>query len=951
MPRTYIALDLEFTGLDPDRDEIIEIALVKFQGHQVVESFASLVNTQRPIPLKVQQLVGISQLEIGRAPTLRALSGRILSFIGSLPLVAHTIAMDLRFLRRHGLDLNNLAIDTFELATILVPEVQRYSLSNLAEFLGIPLEQSHRALADALATKDLFLALLERLERWELPLLEEVVTLAEKSAWPLRHLFREVLQERRERQAGSFFRAKEARSWRLPLAAPEEDFPPLRPAETVTPVDAQALAAMISPGGAIAKAFPGYEYREQQIEMLKAVAEAFNRPHHLLVEAGTGTGKSLAYLLPAIYFAVQNGRRVVVSSNTINLQDQLYNKDLPDLQRLLPVGFHVALLKGRSNYLCLRRLALFRRSQQLSEDQVRVLAKILAWLPFTKTGDRVELVLLNEENAVWADVQADAQTCLGDRCPYRQEGSCFFYRARARAERAHLVIINHALLLSDLVLENRILPEYKHLIIDEAHHLEDQATAQFGFEVGRRELYAFLVGLSFEGGDMPGGLLAKVPAIFQHPQCSPTAQQALTALIQSLRTEVDTAQRRLYELFNGLEGFLANHVDKNTNLAEGYDQHIPLTSGLRTQPDWSAVEIAWENFAAPLRQVLRGLERLASQINALDLGEDAARDELVQEIEAQRQRGQEMWANMDKILMQPDAQGIYWISVSRREQEITLCSAPLHVGPLLRERLFAQVDTLVLTSATLRTGQDFHFIQQRLGLEDPVTLALDSPFDFRSAVLLYVPKDIPEPSEPYYQKTVERALIDLCRATEGRTLVLFTANSQLNATYRAIQGPLEQEGIIVLGQGFDGSRRQILDSFRTTPKAVLLGTRSFWEGVDVVGQALSCLVITRLPFAVPTDPVLSARAETFEDPFNEYYLPDSILRFRQGFGRLIRSKTDYGLVVVLDKRLLTKPYGKLILRSLPPCTARQGPLEALPSLARRWLDPQTRAELEVPAKG
>jgi DNA polymerase-3 subunit epsilon/ATP-dependent DNA helicase DinG len=261
---------------------------------------------------------------------------------------------------------------------------------------------------------------------------------------------------------------------------------------------------------------------------------------------------------------------------------------------------------------------------------------------------------------------------------------------------------------------------------------------------------------------------------------------------------------------------------------------------------------------------------------------------------------------------------------------------------MLQEKLFANTDCVVLTSGTLRSANSFRFIEQRLGLEDPIELYLGSPFDFKTSVLLFVPNDMPEPNQPYYQKTVERALIDLCRATEGRTLVLFTSNSQLNAVYRAIRVPLEQDEIVVFAQGFDGSRRQILDNFRNTPKSVLLGTRSFWEGIDVVGQALSCLVITRLPFAVPTDPVFAARAATFPDPFHEYSLPDSILRFRQGFGRLIRSKEDYGLVVVLDKRLLTKPYGKIILRSLPPCTSRQGPLEVLPGLAQRWLDPANR---------
>jgi len=701
---------------------------------------------------------------------------------------------------------------------------------------------------------------------------------------------------------------------------------------------------MILPKGLIARAFSGYEHRPQQVEMLQAVAEAINIPSHLLVEAGTGTGKSLAYLLPAVYFAVQNGRRVVISSNTINLQDQLYGKDIPDLKRILPLDFRAALLKGRNNYLCLRRLAAFRRAQQLDTDGVRVLAKVLAWLPTTETGDRAELVLINAEGAIWTQIQSSSETCMGDQCPYRRTGQCFFYRARARAERAHLVIVNHALLLSDLVLENRILPEFKYLIIDEAHHLEEQATNQFGVEVSQRAVYVFLNGVS-QGGETPGGLLADVPRLFQNRGVSSTAQQATTDTIQRLRTDVDIAERRLYELFNILSTFLDEHSELRQNAQDLYDQNISLTNGLRAQPDWVQIETSWESLSTSLQQVLRNLERLTEQVSGLNLGEDSERDEIVQNLKAQLQLGQQLWMGMNSILLEPESTGIYWISIAKYRQEITLHSAPLHVGPLLAEKLFAEKDCVILTSATLRTANSFEFISERLGLKDAMEVALDSPFDYKTSVLLYVPKDIPEPSEPYYQKTIEKALVDLCRATEGRTLILFTSNSQLQATYRAIQRPLEDEGIVLFGQGMDGSRRQILENFVNTPRAVLLGTRSFWEGVDVVGQALSCLVIARLPFAVPTDPVYSARAATFDDSFNQYYLPDSILRFRQGFGRLIRSKEDYGLVVVLDKRILTKSYGKTILRSLPPCTARQGPLESLPSLASRWLDVENHKRL------
>jgi len=639
---------------------------------------------------------------------------------------------------------------------------------------------------------------------------------------------------------------------------------------------------------------------------------------------------------------VLNHRLVVISSNTINLHDQLYTKDIPDLKRILPFPFRAALLKGRGNYICLRRLAQFRRSRSLTPEQVRVLAKVLAWLPQTETGDRAELLLINSDFPVWSTLQSTPETCLGERCPFRQSGECFLYNARRRAEQAHIVIINHALLLTDLVLDNRILPEFKYLIVDEAHHLEEQATSQFGSEVSRQGIYSYLNALSHQTGGTPSGLMAEIPRIFESG-ISEAVQRAISRLISDVNTHVDGAERRLYELFQVLPSFLQEHAELRPGGSKGlYNQQIRLTSSYRIQPGWTELEIAAENLTTSLAQVINDLDRMVARIEAANTDESSEREELVQEIKSFVMTGNNLWSALNGILLDPSDDAIYWISITRRTQEITLHRAPLHVGPMLEERLFGENDAVVLTSATLRTGDSFRYIRERLSLEDPLESALDSPFDFKSSLLLYVPKDIPEPNQPHYQKTVERAVIDLCKATEGRALILFTSNSQLNTTYRAIQRELGEDGIVLFGQGIDGSRRQILNSFRSTPRSVLLGTRSFWEGVDVVGPALSCLVIARLPFAVPTDPVIAARAETFQDAFNEYYLPDAILRFRQGFGRLIRSQEDFGIVAVLDKRILTKPYGKTILRSLPRCTARQGPLASLPGIAERWLDPENR---------
>lgn len=943
MNRVYVALDVETTGLDRSRDAIIEIGMVKFRDDDVLDTFTSLVNPDRAFPLKIQQLVGIAQEDLDKAPLLRSLLGKIIAFVGTAPIVGHNIEFDLAFLRRQEVLLNNLPIDTFELANIVMPEAQRYSLDHLTNLLGISFPEKHRALPDALVTKDLFLALVGRLYQWDIALLEEITQASEGSDWLLKQLLRDVLTERSQASLTPLTTQPRPRiTAQREKAAHEKELSPLVPTQGITALDSDALAGMISPGGIIASAISNYEHRQQQVDMLRAVCEAFNTPSHLLVEAGTGVGKSIAYLLPAVHFAIQNGRRVVISSLTINLQDQLLHKDIPTLLQAVQTDFSVAVLKGQSNYLCMRQLRTFRRNRQLSSDEARVLAKVLFWLETTTTGDRSELLLLNAELDIWNQLQASPETCLRDFCPYKQAGDCFFYRARSRAERTNLIIVNHALLLSDLALENRILPEYEYLIIDEAHHLEDVATDQFGFSVDSRDLYAFLAGLSRQEGATQGGLFGDIPGILHLSNADAEKQISVYDLLDAMNESIQTAQQHLQSLFLALERFVDEHAERRGAGQDSYDERISLTDGLRKQPSWAQVESSWENWSVPSKALLQNLDKLGRIVDTLEMSDQEQKQQLQLKIITQSQRGVALLGGLQRVLTEPSADDIYWLTINRRDGRVTINSAPLSVAGLLQERLFDTKPCIVLTSATLSTGDGFAYIKDRLGLEDPDELVLGSPFDFKSKALLYVPNDLPEPNQPQYQNSIERALIDLGRATKGRMMVLFTSNSQLNTTYRAIQRPLEEEGIVVFAQGADGSRRQILENFRNADKAVLLGTRSFWEGVDVVGQALSCVVIVRLPFSVPTDPIFMARSSTFEDPFGQYSLPEAILRLRQGFGRLIRSKDDYGIVVVLDKRLLTKAYGKMMLRSLPPCTARQGPLSALPNAAQRWLDPQNR---------
>ena len=955
MNRTYVALDLETTGLDAERDTILEIGAVCFRVSlgegcvhaRVLKEWRSLVNPGRPIPIQVQQLTGILQEEVDGAPRFSQVAHAVQRFVGSYPVVGHSIGFDLAFLRSHGLDVTNPTVDTFELASVLVPHTARYSLELLGQAFGLPSLQSHRALDDALSTKDLFVALLQH--AYELPraILREISRLAADVDWSLKVVFRDVEQA----QAHSPFLGAIGQQLAAQLTVDEDALGPLfatrdeegedlERAATPRALDVDALAHMLGEDGLFARRFPGFEHRPEQVDMLRAVANAFNDRQHLMVEAGTGTGKSLAYLLPAIVWAHQNGERVVVSTNTINLQDQLYQKDAPDLQQILPFEFRVAVLKGRSNYLCQRRLAVLRQAGVASTDEMRMLAKVLVWLPSTQTGERGELFMpTTAEQALWDKVAAESDTCTAERCKFRERGRCFFYRARKAAERAHVVIVNHALLLSDVAVDNRVLPDYRYLIVDEAHHLEASVTGQLSFHADRWAVERLLNELSQSGGVYGAGRRARgagfLGEVLGRCRGAIPAEEwtILEGHVQTLQRRIEAAKNGLYTFFDLLGSFLQSQGRRGGE----YDQRVRITSGLRVQPGWSDVEIAWDNVAAQLHPVLEGLETLCAGLSELDGYDVRDLEGTIQDCTGYLNRLRAVTDQLDGAIVDPEGKSIYWASLSSRDDRVTIHAAPLHVGNLVEKHLFHTKESVILTSATLSTDGHFDFVRERLQARDADELTVGSPFDYEQSTLLYIPVDIPEPNEPYYQKTLCDTLLHLCRATQGRALVLFTSYSHLRNTAHAIDRPLADDGIIVYQQGAGTSRVQLLENFRTTPRSVLMGTRSFWEGVDVVGEALSVLVITRLPFQVPDDPIFSARSETFDDPFGEYAVPETILRFRQGFGRLIRTKSDRGVVVVLDKRVLTKSYGPMFLNSLPRCTRVRASVDRLPEAARRWL--------------
>ena len=628
----------------------------------------------------------------------------------------------------------------------------------------------------------------------------------------------------------------------------------------------EKLEQILGPGGAIAANHPLYEYRPGQIQMAQAVCDAIEDSHHLCVEAGTGTGKTLAYLLPVIF----SNKRVVVSTATKNLQEQLFSKDIPFLEKALGRKLSVCYMKGRSNYLCWNKLdEIEGESYLFSPRDPEYLKLIKTWAQKTRTGDRAELSELPEDLLLWHHLDARRETCTGQKC--RNFNTCFVTKVRQQALESDIIIVNHHLFFADLALRQgdfgSVLPDYSILVFDEAHEIEDVATQYFGVMVSNYRIEE---------------LIRDTHRVLAETGCS-------SAFLSDQTTRLAERSKEFFSCFQGREGrFVLKSLGSGTGIRRGLHGIDSLSDSYRA-------------LRMQLEVIRAALDNLPVQSDSID---------------ALARRSQELEDEFAEILESESREHVFWCEI--RGRGIFLWASPINIAALLRDRLFSHVDSAILTSATLSTGGNFAFVKARLGLEAAGELIVPSHFDFAVQSILYVPRDIPEPREEGWVRHACKELETILDASRGRAFVLFTSYSQMNQVYQSLKSRLPFPLLI---QG-EKSKTGLLDSFRNTPNAVLFATSSFWQGVDVQGEQLSCVVIDKLPFSVPSDPVVAARIaqinESGGNAFYEYQIPTATILLKQGLGRLIRSRTDRGILALLDKRILTKSYGRMFLQSLPP---------------------------------
>lgn len=922
MKGVYVSVDLESTGLSAEENEIIEIGAVKVVDGEIVDRFDTLVKPRRKVPPFIFKLTGINRHRLKEAPPIEDVIDDFLAFLGDAVFLAHNVPFDFgmvnRSLKRLGRPrLKNRTLDTRDLAILLMPNQPSHKLSVLGPACGFPHPDAHRALADAEMVVHLFKIMVAELE-----MLNPIIFRESQRLLRAQPKYMDLLEF-----VGDFYEPASVhhRFDYKHFVAPRRVVPDVDVALNESPVENNDWSRVIS----------GFEAREGQKRFGSLVSELIEGGKHGVIEAATGVGKTLGYLVPALLYGLRQEEPVIVSTKTKVLQSQIFNYELPRVSKILGREIRAVVAKGRDNYVDVRRFdALYKtflRDPDLAgkdKDDALVFLGLLKWIITTETGD------VNELHPVILSRFGHKIRFSSDLPPQSYQAStCFLAQLRRQLKTADLIITNHALVMADAAAGSGILPPAPVVVFDEAHSLEEVATGSFSktyFHFLFQEFLSSLVDKAREG--FVSTLRASL-YLFDDEDC-----EALKHSIITIKQLSSAASEHHRGLLRGLETVLREH-----DMFSAKSQ-LMLTEDVLMSDPWREVFREFEEFRACLLQIESRLNRCA---DVLALYNRNAVGELTYLLQVVRDKLTDM-INRIQFIFEPDSDFVSWLEVGKHVswQGVSITAAPVHCGALIRENVMNQHRSVLCVSATLKTKGSFDFFLDRVGLSDldVFTESVGSDFDYPTQALFANMVDMDSYEElDQHPKAMADYIFRIARLFDGRSLILFTSFATMNQVYGVVKPKLAQEGIQLLCQGKHGTRESILQRFKTVgQRAVVLGVDSFWEGVDVMGDALSAVVVTKLPFPVPSDPLHYARISAIEEVggngFMDYMVPLAVLKFRQGIGRLIRSKADKGVVFVMDDRMFRRGYGKYFRRELENYAHQAGPFADLLELCRAWYD-------------
>lgn len=915
----FVALDVETTGLADDA-EIIEVGLAMVEDGAVTYSWQQLVKPEKRIPRDISIMTGITNEMVADAPSWSDIESDLLEMIDGKLLLAHNYPFDKGRLEfQLGYRLDNVWLDSHDIAKLFLPTLSSYKLSAIATHLHIPDTNHHRALNDAIVCAKVFLHILDKaMQNDPLVLNDMAITyngqqerLFEQKGPSLGDLLFRLAEEAALHDKMSPLYFEEKRTIAETNLSPRLHF--------------DEAEAFFSSDGILSQIKDDFQYRAPQVEMLDCIKQAISTDKHALIEAGTGTGKSFAYLVPALLWSWEKDARIVIATGTINLQEQLYHVDLPFLKEALGYPFDTAIAKGRSNYLCQRRFKEYTRRVATASERERIFAtSLVLWQAEDDSGDREHLNFNKAELQYWYNIASTPDTCMGRRCPFYHE--CCYFNSKRQCEQARLIITNHSLLFQDLKIGN-LLPEYSRVIIDEAHHLEDEATRQFTDTVDFELIGRLLTNFTRNGGFL-GRLIV---ALGKSENLSENADTIIDRCNRAVADGVEAAKAV------NTTSLFANNIPELTNIGD-----LRITDKIRNSGWWFDLEESLRASHRVLATVITSVNRL---LTLVDGDEDI--ESLVREMTHARDRLAEQRDWLERFIAGIDENFVYWAKTYKNFSyaNLLLSAAYIDIMPLIHEKLFDAKSTVILTSATLAINHDLSYTAQKFLLtpESYLTSINESPFDYEHQSLIAIPndhKDYSKTSDFDYTRTVASDLKKLIPSVDGDMLVLFTSYAMLNRVQQMLKEDQSLRDYRILAHGQDGSRSSLLEALHEGGKAVLLGANSFWEGIDVKGDGLRTVVITKLPFTPPTMPIESARNDLLKskgkNAFAVNSLPQAVLRFRQGCGRLIRSNRDRGCIIILDNRVLTKSYGRTFLNSLPSQPIWTDTIDNLATDLKKW---------------